>query len=250
MKKALFLLLAFASMLWAQDAGRLQRFEEGRSRDRAPREPRERRTASDLEDTSFEEAFLEFVAELLFGTLYYGLDSGGRQAAAYSDFRQPGDPLFPMLRLDVGTQYISSDVQAFGYGFEVGQGILAADFRHSYYRDRLFDDTLHQFQYLALYRMSAHRRTQIDLAVGAMTLHGEDTRTAFSMGLPVRYWPSRNLGVEVRPVWGFFSGGTLMDVDTGLLFRFEHSSLRLGYRWVERGDESLSGPRIGLSFRF
>lgn len=98
--------------------------------------------------------------------------------------------------------------------------------------------------------MALTGRAQMDVAVGTMTLHGDGTDTAFSLGLPMRYWPHRRLGVEVRPVWGFFGGGTVTDVDVGLLYRYEHISLRAGYRWMESRGESLGGPRIGFSLRF
>lgn len=240
------------SMATAQEGeGRLRRFERGSDRRGSSRESRESSGESKSSRSSTADSLTaELIETLIFRPIVYGLAAGGEYAYDLSENRRPGDPMFPMLRFDVGAQYISSDISALGYGFEAGQGVLAADFRHTFYRDRLFEDTLHQFQLHALYRMAAHRRTQVDIALGAMTLHGEDTQTAFSVGMPMRYWPSKSLGVELRPLWAFFSDGTLMDVSAGLLLRHEHSSIHLGYRWVERGNESLSGPRIGMSFRF
>ncbi|MCC5847781.1 MAG: hypothetical protein JJU29_06760 [Verrucomicrobia bacterium] len=233
-----------------EDTGRLRRFERGSGTPRPPRERSQTRESKDTSPSATDSFLVELVDALVFRPIVYGLATGGEFAHDLSDKRMLGDPMFPLLRFDVGAQYISSDIHALGYGFELGKAVLAADFRHTFYRDRIFEDTLHQFQYHALYRMAAHRRTQLDIALGAMTLQGDNRQTALSMGVPMRYWPSKSIGVELRPLWAFFPDGTLMDVEAGILLRYEHSSVRLGYRWVERGDETLSGPRIGMSFRF
>ena len=243
------LLPAFFLHAEAEDAGRLRRFEQRTGTPRPQRERRAERVSSDSgpdEPSAMDDLFVDlFVRPLVFGMV-----AGGEYAWRLSDTRQPGDPIFPLVRLDTGVQYITSDITAYGYGVELGQAILAADFRHTYYRERLFDETLHFYQMHGLYRMAAGRRLEMNLALGAMVLHGDGSQTAFSAGLPVKYWPSRRVGVEVRPMFGFFEAGTLRDVEAGFLLRHEHGAVRLGYRWVESRGESLSGPRVGLSFRF
>lgn len=240
------LLMCLSFRVVADGAGRLRRFERDTGTPRSPRE----RTVREPSEKTEPSATDDLLVELFVRPLMYGMVAGGGYAIELSEHRKPGDPIFPLMRLDMGVQYINSDIIGYGYGVELGQALLAADFRHTYYRERLFDETLHFYQLHGLYRMAAGRRLEMNLAMGAMMLHGEGTQTAFSAGLPIKYWPSRHLGVELRPMFGFFEAGTLQDVEAGLLFRYEHGAVRLGYRWVESGGESLSGPRVGVSFRF
>jgi len=193
----------------------------------------------------------ELLVELFVRPLLIGVAVGGAYGMELSGNREVGDPIFPLVRVDAGVQTVNSDITAYGYGLEVGQAIIAGEFRHTHYRDRLFDDTLNFYQAHALYRMGAGPRVEMSLALGGMWLRGEqENSSALSAGLPVRYWPSRRVGVEVRPMFGFFEFGTLNDIEGGLLFRYRNGSIRAGYRWVESGGEKLSGPRIGFSLRF
>ncbi|MCC5842935.1 MAG: hypothetical protein JJU05_01660 [Verrucomicrobia bacterium] len=233
----------------AGEGGRLRRFESQTAAKRPPRvsNPQPVSAPSKNEEPSVMD---ELLLDLFVRPLAFGMLAGGAYGLELSGNRMAGDPIFPLARLDAGVQYISSDITAYGYGVELGQAIIAADFRHTYYNDRLFDDTLHFYQFHALYRMGFGPRVETNLALGGMWLRGEESASAFSVGLPVRYWPSRRLGAEVRPMFGFFEAGTLYDLEAGFLLRYEHGALRLGYRWVESQGERLSGPRIGFSFRF
>ncbi len=242
-------LLMLCNRTSAGEGGRLRRFESKTAESGSPPSgsPPPARTRTHSDESSVMD---ELMLDLFVRPLVFGMVAGGAYGMELSGNRVYGDPIFPMVRLDTGVQYISSDITAYGYGVELGQAILAADFRHTYYNDRLFDDTLHFYQLHALYRMGFGRRVETNLALGGMWLRGEESASAFSLGFPVRYWPSRRLGVEVRPMFGFFEAGTLNDLEAGILLRYAHGSLRLGYRWVESRGERLSGPRIGFSVRF
>jgi hypothetical protein len=248
--KMLCTALLFLQVLEAGEGGRLRRFESQTSASRPSASMSHAPARQRSEDPSAE-GLDELLLELFVYPLVIGVAAGGMYGMELSNARAPGDPIFPMVRLDVGVQYISSDITAYGYGFEVGQAIIAGEFRHTYYNDRLFDDTLHFYQAHALYRMGVGPRVETSLALGGMWLRGEENNaSAVSMGLPIKYWPSRRLGVEFRPMFGFFEAGTLYDLEAGFLLRYEYGALRLGYRWVESQGERLSGPRIGISLRF
>jgi len=245
------ILLMFNFPAEAGEGGRLRRMESKIAASRPPSTSPPPAARQQSGDPSTDGPLDELLLELFVYPLLIGMAAGGLYGMELSNARAPGDPIFPMVRLDAGMQYISSGITAYGYGLELGQAIIAADFRHTYYNDRLFDDTLHFYQFHALYRMGIGPRVETNLALGGMWLRGEENNaSALSMGLPFKYWPSRRLGVEVRPMFGFFEAGTLYDLEAGFLLRYEHGALRLGYRWVESQGERLSGPRIGFSFRF
>ena len=159
--------------------------------------------------------------------------------------RLPGDPLIPILRLDVVGQKVQSDIEALGVRGEGGYGPVGVQVDFSRYWEQTPGDQLNLIRSAGLYRMSFSSHVEVDLGLGALTVQGDRTTSNLLFSLPVLVHPHENWGVEFRPAWSEFYS----DYDLALLLTHRYTSLKLGYRWVHSPDESLDGPYAGFSVR-
>lgn len=159
--------------------------------------------------------------------------------------RLPGDPLIPILRLDVVGQKVQSDIEALGVRGEGGYGPVAVQVDFSRYWEQTPGDQLNLIRSAGLYRMSFSSHVEVDLGLGALTVQGDRTGSNLLFTLPVLVHPHENWGVEFRPAWS----ERYSDYDLALLLSHSYTSLKLGYRWVHSLDESLDGPYAGVSVR-
>jgi hypothetical protein len=159
--------------------------------------------------------------------------------------RLPGDPLIPILRLDVVGQKVQSDIEALGVRGEGGYGPVAVQVDFSRYWEQTPGDQLNLIRSAGLYRMSCSSHVEVDLGLGALTVQGDRTTSNLLFTLPVLVHPHENWGVEFRPAWS----ERYSDYDLALLLTHHYTSLKLGYRWVHTPDESLDGPYAGFSVR-
>ena len=234
----------------AEPPGKLNAFED----DVTLRKPPPPKEEDDNEDDS--DGFLsEFLGDVLFEAVGDLLSDGGMASlrrvmdADAIDFdmtaRQPGDPLLPILRLDVAGQKVQSDIEALGVRGEAGYGPVGAEVDFTRYWEQSPGDQLNLIRSAGLYRMSLSSHTEMDLGLGALTVRGDRSTSNLLFTLPVLVHPHENWGVEFRPAWS----ERYSDYDLALLLTHRHASLKLGYRWVRSPDESLDGPYAGFSVR-
>lgn len=179
------------------------------------------------------------------------LSAGGTSANQFAQLRPEGHPVVPVAQVDVGGMWIDSNTRAVDVGLRAGYGFLAVEGRWTEFTETDPDDRLGFGQAHLLYRMATDS-LEIGVGLGAASLKGEQTRSSASATLPLRYWPSKNWGLELRPAWTAFNGVGLTDIDTAILYRRDHLTVSLGYRWI-RGDadvRSLSGVRVGIGARY
>ena len=246
-RRALCVLLALCLLSHDAIAGKLGDFEsDATKKSKGERTPS---SSSDHDDDGLDELVLAIILAPLIPITWLARD-GVSEATRLAASREAADPILPGARLDVVYQDVDSDVDAFAYSIELGQGPLGAEFRQTHYREDEPSGTLDIFQLHGLCRMCALEELEVDLALGAVRIEGDESNTGFSFGFPMRYWPDENIGVEFRPAWGSIHGTWTRDYDLSALVRYEHTSLRLGYRWMESPEESLNGPYVGLSFRY
>jgi hypothetical protein len=226
--------------------GSLDRFEGDATRMRPPPPA----PVSRAGDRSLLGALFAPFYEATFMAIGWLVQEASDHAFDLADTRNAGDPILPEARLDVAYQNVASDIRALSYSLELGYGALGADFRQTHYREDQPKGTLNIYRFHALSRMCAMDNLEVDFALGAVVIQGDKSNAGLSFGLPVRYWYTEYAGVELQPFWGNIHGTLTSDCDLSALVRFENTSLRLGYRWMESPGQSLNGPCIGLSFRY
>jgi|GEM_PF-1643351 len=235
--------LVFGAHLYGFGDGRLDRFEgsfEGHGSKKSFRSA----SSSDKND----DPWIGFLGKMI----GIGLLAGGAHADAVAEEREPGEPLVPVVNMQTGVQWVDEDVTAYDVGVEVGHGLAAGSVRATRFVEESEDDTLSLIQAHLLYRMAVTRRLEWDLGLGGAWLRGGESESGFSFASPVRWWPLEWAGVEVRPVWSWFDGVELRDVDAGMVFRYEQLTVRLGYRWLdpEGAEVDLNGLRAAVGWRF
>ena len=164
--------------------------------------------------------------------------------------RQPGEPLIPMLRADLASMSLESDVEAVDCRVQAGWGPFAVEFNPTFYEEQDPDDKLDLYRIWGLYRMSLGNRIELDLGAGGVILEGNESHTGRSFTTPVLIQPRDWIVVEFRPIWSEINGSNLTEYEAGVLLNWKHFSAKAGYHWTHSPERSLDGPFIGFSARF
>jgi hypothetical protein len=164
--------------------------------------------------------------------------------------RKPSEPLIPFFRLDTSYQVCRGDIEAPSARVQAGFGPAAIEYELIHFKEDRTGDRMDLSRVCGLYRMSFEKTVEIDMGVGGLTLEGDSRRTAMVFTLPILIYPKERWGVEFRPAWADFEGSTLEDYDLGVFLNWKAGSLKAGYRWLISNHEDLSGPYIGMAFRY
>jgi hypothetical protein len=247
------LLLATAS---PSHAGQLDEFEKA-----ATEERKEDHNPPHHDDTDYYDDDDDSYFSIFFETAGAFVAEGWKASAArmappnsgpYADTpqREPGEPLLPYLRIDAGWQHIDDNIQAVDTRIEAGYGPLALAYRHTHYMERDTDDTLNLAYAHALYRFSPTPAFEVDLALGATVLDGNNTHAGFSVGIPITWYPWKNVGLRFAPTWSSINSNWISDYDTAVQVSIRFMTIFAGYRYVDAGGETLDGPYCGVSFHY
>jgi len=164
--------------------------------------------------------------------------------------RSTGEPLIPLLRLDMSYQNVESDVAALDARVELGYGPLGIQYRYTTYREDEPDDTLDVTQFHFLYRMSFMATMGIDVGVGVFTVEGNEENSGFSLTLPIHAHSSKGWGMEFRPALADINDTTIEDYALGFFLSRRYVMFQAGYRWLSANTTSLNGPYAGFSLLF
>ena len=171
----------------------------------------------------------------------------------YAEFlkpRQSGEALIPFFRTDGEYQNVIGDISAYSLRAEGGYGSWGIQARNTRYKEKNPADKLDYFQIYGLYRMSFGNHVEMDLGLGSSTLKGKGRNSGISFTMPVLIHPNKLIGFELRPSWTDINGSGVSDWDFGMDLNYRYTAVRIGYRWVHSRHEELSGPYVGISFRF
>lgn len=160
--------------------------------------------------------------------------------------RLAGEPLIPFVRLDLSYQRNDSRISAYDYRFEAGYGAIALGYNQTRYKEHLPDDSLKLTRIYGLYRMSFGSRLEIDWGIGSLEVTGNERKSYLYITTPVLVHSSRRIGFEFRPSWA----GNISDYDISMLLKSKYAAIKLGYRKLSAGTESLKGPYVGLSVHY
>ena len=163
--------------------------------------------------------------------------------------RVPGEFQLPFAAIDLQYQHVESDIRALGGRAEIGHGLIGLGVSHAHFLEDHPDDELGVTRWHALYRMSLDESFEIDVGLGSIILAGNETNSGFSMTVPVRIDIEETWAADVRPTWGWVGDNTIIQVDAGVMYLWQHVSATLGYRWLTCGDSELNGAFVGVSAR-
>jgi hypothetical protein len=266
MKRYLLLFLS-GLMVFSSNtrAGKLDDFEESATKKSAcdSKDPdcdkghKDRRDDKDDDGEDGDRGVAEFLAELFVNVFAVGgMTSWKRVQAVDPDPwlssigpRQLGEVTIPFLRLDAVYQNIESDVDAMDYRAEVGYGPLAVHYNLTHLDEYDPDDTLVLHRLYGIYRMSFGSRFEWDIGAGILTIDGDDRNTGYSFTMPLLAKFNGWLGAEFRPAWSVVNDNNINEYDLSLLLGKRYAGVKVGYRWISAGAESLNGPYAGLSLR-
>ncbi len=257
---AILVVFVQGSLAWA---GQLDDFEKDATKDIPNQEIRkEKHKAS---ETDFLDAILDPLGDVFFGGLYKILEEGGRASwrrASCShegekiDCRHNGEPLLPILKVDVNYQRLQSDITAIDGRVEVGYGPFGISYRGTRFREverpeeGKPSDIMNLHEIYALYRISGTKYFEIDLGLGQATLEGNESHSGPSFTIPVKIHPLSWLGFHVAPAVSGIRGNPIYEMDGSILFTTGLISLRAGYRWLSTENETLNGPYAGFSVHY
>jgi hypothetical protein len=166
------------------------------------------------------------------------------------DRRRPNEPVIPFIRMDTSYLVSSGGVEAPSARVQAGFGPAAIEYELIRFKEDKTGDRLDIRRVYGLYRMSFGRNVEIDLGIGSLTLEGAAKTTEMVYTVPILIYPTDRWGVEFRPAWAQFEGSTLKDYDLGVFLNWKGGSLKAGYRWLMTDNQDLSGPYIGMAFRY
>lgn len=164
--------------------------------------------------------------------------------------RAAGDADLPTVRLDLSRQWLQEDVTAFDARLEAGYGPLALQGRHTRFREDTPPDTLSMSYLHGVIRVAPASAFEFSLGLGAGRLSGSTSQSGVSTTLAATLRPWSSLELRFAPAWTALEHRTLGDYDVSLGWMPKHVGVRVGYRWLKAGTETLRGPYAGVSFYY
>lgn len=160
--------------------------------------------------------------------------------------REPGDPINSVFRLDASHQNLQSDVSAVDYGAEFSYAIFALHYRSTSLHEPSAIDDLQIKQASVLIR-GADKTFSIAFGVGAATISGQQQNTGSMYTIPIKSRVNNYLIFGFRPTLMIINGHLIQDYDVSGELLWRYAGVRLGYRYIDAGNNSLRGPYMGLS---
>ena len=244
----LIFLLAFTTF-----AGRLDDFEKSVKKERHSSSRRASTRSSYDDRTNGTSAFGRLMGTLFFKPFLHLAMIPILSATEFEATNDPhtlGDLTRPFFKADINYQYVDSDIKAIDGEVEAGYELFGAKIRRTHFSESPINDTLDITQYLGLIRISSSPKFELDLALGALTVEGDESNTGFSTSIPIQFHPNENIGLQFKPSWSSIHGNTIQDYDLALILTYGVVSLQGGYRVLKVEGEQLDGPYGGLSIHF
>lgn len=231
-------------------AGKLRAFEERATREKSGRSSRAYQPGDEalgsLLGTMLGVALASTIGDSFSYTLNRVRPYSDSELAAW-ELRKKGDPDLPFVRFDLNYQRVRSNIYGWDGRLEGGYGPFALSARHTRYREKDPGDRLYITNIHSLYRISFSPSVELGLGMGAIIMRGEEQHSGFSVTYPLNVYPIRYLGLRFVPTWSWIAGNTISDYDLAASFVYRYCSLRIGYRWLLVGGETIDGPYFGVS---
>ena len=157
--------------------------------------------------------------------------------------REPGDPIMSVFRLDASRQNLQSDVSAVDYAAEFSHSIFALHYRSTALHEPSAFDDLQIKQLSALIR-GADKTFSIAFGVGAATISGQQQNTGPMYTIPVKSRVNSKVIFGFRPTLMRINGRNIQDYDISGEYLWRYAGIRIGYRYIDAGYNSLRGPYI------
>ena len=150
------------------------------------------------------------------------------------------------MRIDLSHQFVNSNIGANDIKIETGYGPFAMNIHRIYYSESSPYDSLELTKIYGSLRMSLSSYIEVDLGVGSIKVVGNEDSSYLFWTIPVLIYPAPNYGFEYRP--SFY--GDTSSHELAVFYKYEYSSIKIGYKWLSTSDNSLNGLYTGLSFSY
>jgi hypothetical protein len=164
--------------------------------------------------------------------------------------RDVGYPILPGMELDLMYQNVESDIYALDGRAELGFGLLGLQYRDTYYKEEVPDESMNIRQLHGFLRLSDGKIFELDLGLGGLSVDKASAAYGFSATTPFQMHFQPGLGVEFRPAWSKLNGKWIRDYDLRFVYTYEYFSAKVGYRWLEASGVELDGVQFGASIHF
>lgn len=257
MKKAMALLFIFihlSPIVFADESGTLEKVgkkvEEKKSEDKSSSSSS---SYSPYSDGSVEgvvaASFIEVLLHALMGGLYAG--DGLTLAEQYAFLKQQFHPALPTIKLEGSYQkLLGDDIQGYHLYAVAGYLPFAIDVDWVHYFEGSPKTQLKMISPHVVIRYTPIDFWEMDFSIGAKILRGRNTHTGVEVGMPMSFFFSKHVILDVRPYLGNINGTKVWDVGGGISGKWKYIGARAGYRLIDIGGERLHGPEGGLFFQW
>jgi len=199
----------------------------------------------------------DFIVDIVVDSVSYGaelslarVNGPSEQEFSGIDRRFTGSPDLPFLRVDLGYQSTTTDIEAFDGRIEAGYGPVGLEYRKTLFQESSPDDTLSISYLHGLYRVSGSKDFEFNVGLGSIEIEGNNRNKGTSATLPINIYPNTKLGIRFVPTWSWINGNPINDYDGSAAYIHKYFSFRVGYRRIESSNEVIRGPYAGISFSY
>ncbi len=247
-------------------ASELDEFEEAATSDKTQQEDEHQDEQDDGDDRDDDDCnFFSHILGMIFETFIdvfcLVISDGAKKSLARVEestetvspkieIRQTGEPTLPFFQLEHKYLRVDSDITAQDDSIELGYGPFGFNCRHTDFSEKKPSDELTLTQYHLLLRISATDTGEFGIGMGALTIHGNDDNSGFSLTFPIKIYPKESFGIRFKPTYSWINGNSIDDYDISLAYTKRYGSLQLGYRFLEANGVNLDGSYIGFAVHY
>lgn len=174
---------------------------------------------------------------------------GGMHSSEIYDEKEPYDSFLPTIKLQTDYQKLTTDIQGYRLGAELGWIAIGGDVDYTHYFEGTPANRYRIFSTHFLYRLAIVKQVQLNLGLGYKKFSGALQNEAFDMSFPLYIFPTQRWSIEIQPAFSFINqnkDAAVYDLQGGLRYKYKLVGIRTGYRWVRIQGLDFHGPQVGL----
>lgn len=172
-------------------------------------------------------------------------DGSGSSSELYHQLKESDSAALPTFRLEPSYQYLVDNINGAIGKVEFGYLTFGADAEYiRYFEQNAPDMTILSGHFLI--RTLFARVIGVNLALGAKSIWVNNKSTGFDFGFPFYLYLTRYLTIDVQPSIAFINNRRVYDMAAGVSFRYRFAGVRVAYRGIYTGGQTLQGPQVGV----
>ena len=230
--------------------GKLQKFEKEFDKQEPKRhhsDPGQSDYYHESSSVSGTEVATTTTMSMLYSFFLMGLMSGGATTSSelYHQLKESGSPALPTIKVDLSYQWLVDNINGGIAKAEAGYLMFGADFEYIRYFEKNAQDLEFLSGHLLLRSLFA-KFIGINLALGVKSIWGANKRTGFEFGFPSYLYFGKYFIVDLLPYISFIGNRRVYDMAAGFSFKYKAVGVRVAYRGIYNGGQTLHGPQAGV----